>query len=109
MRYVLYDDDCQFCSNLVEKISSLVEDSVILFFSFNSLKGKEIMSSYNIQDVDSVSYIDHLGKIFFKATAVLNICKFMKFPYNLLVTFNILPNYFLNLVYNLIARNRMKI
>ena len=109
MRYVLYDDDCQFCSNLVKKASSLLEGSVILFFPFNSLKGKELMSNYNIQDIDSVIYINHLGKIFLKATAVLNICKFMKFPYNLLAIFNILPNYFLNLVYNLISRNRMKI
>ena len=109
MRYVLYDDDCQFCSNLVEKISSLIEGTVILFFPFNSSKGKELMSNYNIQDIDSVVYIDHLGNIFLKATAVLNICKFMKFPYNLFLIFNILPNSFLNLVYNLISKNRMNI
>ena len=109
MRYVLYDDDCQFCSNLVKKTSSLIEGSVILFSPFNSCKGKELISNYNIQDIDSVIYIDHREKIFLKAAAVLNICKFMRFPYNLFSIFNILPNSFLNLVYNLISKNRMNI
>jgi predicted DCC family thiol-disulfide oxidoreductase YuxK len=92
MRCVLYDDDCQFCSNLVKKTSSLIEGSVILFFPFNYCKGKEIISNYNIQDLDSVIYIDPREKIFLKAAAVLNICKFMKFQYNLLAIFNILPD-----------------
>ena len=109
MRYVLYDDDCQFCSNLVKKTSSFIEGSVILFSPFNSCKGKELISNYNIQDIDSVIYIDHRDKIFLKADAVLNICKFMIFPYNLFSIFNILPNSFLNLVYNLISKNRMNI
>ena len=52
MRYVLYDDDCQFCSNLVKKTSSLIEGSVILFFSFNSVKGKKLISNYNIENID---------------------------------------------------------
>ena len=109
MRYVLYDGDCLFCSNLVKKTSSLIEGSVILFSPFNSCKGKELISNYNIQDIDSVIYINHPEKIFLKAAAVLNICKFMRFPYNLFSIFNILPNSFLNLVYNLISKNRMNI
>ena len=109
MRYVLYDDDCQFCSNLVKKTSSLIEDSVILFSSFNSCKGKELISNYNIQNIDSVIYIDPQEKIFFKATAVLSVCKFMRFPYNLFLIFNILPNFLLSLMYNFIAKNRMSI
>ena len=109
MRYVLYDDDCQFCSNLVKKTSSLIEGSVMLFSPFNSCKGKELISNYNIQNIDSVIYIDPQEKIFLKATAVLNVCKFMKFPYNLFYIFNILPNSFLNLAYNFIAKNRNNI
>ena len=109
MGYVLYDDDCQFCSNLVKKTSSLIKGSDILFFPFNSFKGAELRSNYNIQDIDSVIYIDAREKIFLKAAAVLNICKFMRFPYNLFLIFSILPNGFLNLVYNFISKNRMKI
>jgi len=109
MRYVLYDGDCQFCSNLAHKISSLIEDSGTLFFSFKSFKGRELISNYDIQDIDSVIYIDSQEKIFLRAIAVLNVCKFMKFPYSLFYIFTILPNSFLNLVYNIIAKNRNNI
>ena len=109
MGYVLYDDDCGFCSNLAKKTSSLIEGSVICFLSFTSVKGKELISNYKIEDINSVIYIDHRDKVFLKADAVLNICKFMNFPYNLFSIFNLLPNVFLNLVYNFISRNRMKL
>ena len=109
MRYVLYDGDCQFCSNLSNKISSLIEDSDILFFPFNSSEGRKLISKYEIKNVDSVIYIDNQEKIFLRATALLTVCRFMKFPYNLFYIFNILPNYFLNLIYNFIAKNRYKI
>ena len=109
MGSVLYDDDCKFCSNLVKKTSSLIEDSVVLFLPFNSIKGRELLFNYNIEDINSVIYIDQREKIFLKAEAVFRICKFMRFPYNIFSIFNIFPNILLNLAYNFIARNRMKI
>ena len=81
MRYVLYDGDCQFCYNLAQKISSLIEGSDTLFCSFKSVKGQELIFNYDIENIDSVIYIDSKEKIFLKANAVLNVCKFMKFPY----------------------------
>ena len=109
MSYVLYDGDCPFCSNLSNKISSLIDDSDILFFTFNSFEGRELIAKYEIKNIDSVIYIDNQENIFLRATALLTVCKFMKFPYNLFYIFNILPNYFLNLIYNFIAKNRHKI
>ena len=109
MRYVLYDGDCQFCSNMAHRISSLIGNPDILFVSFKSFKGREIISNYAIQNIDSVIYINAQEKIFLRANAVLNVCKFMKFPYNLFYIFNILPNSFLNLVYNFISKNRNNI
>ena len=109
MNYVLYDGDCPFCSNLSNRISSLIKDSDILFFPFNSFEGRELISKYEIKNIDSVIYIDNQERIFLRATALLTVCKSMKFPYNLFFIFNIFPNYFLNLVYNFIAKNRHKI
>ena len=55
MRYVLYDGDCQFCSNLAHKISSLIEDSDIFFFSFNSFKGRELIFNYDIKNIKGIT------------------------------------------------------
>ena len=59
MSYVLYDGDCPFCSNLSNKISSLIDDSDILFFTFNSFEGRELIAKYEIKNIDSVIYIDN--------------------------------------------------
>ena len=50
MRYVLYDGECSFCRNIVIRLSSLINDSSISFFSFNSTKGNELILNYNLQN-----------------------------------------------------------
>ncbi len=109
MRYVLYDGDCPFCSHLSNKISSLIVESDISFLPFNSARAIELISNYGIKDIESVIYIDDSDRIFLKANACLILCKFMRFPYNLLYSFRFLPNYLLDLAYNFIARNRHRI
>ena len=52
MRYVLYDSDCRFCINMTQKISSLIKGSTILFIPFKSFQGKELISYYNIQQIE---------------------------------------------------------
>ena len=106
MRYLIYDDECSFCSYIVQRLSSLIETSLIVFIPFKSSKGKELIDYYNIENIDSVIYVDNKKNIYLKATAVLNVCKMMRFPYNLLYLFHILPNSFLNIVYDFFARNR---
>ena len=109
MSYLLYDGNCQFCLNMSNKLSSLTKKSNIFFLPFSSLEAKELISKYEIKNLDSVIYIDNQERIFLRANAFFSICKFMKFPYNLLFVFNLLPNSFLNSVYNFIAKNRHKI
>ncbi|MEE2953545.1 MAG: DUF393 domain-containing protein [Bacteroidota bacterium] len=109
MRYLLYDGDCSFCSSIVHKVSSVKGDSLIIFVPFKSIQAKELIALHSINDINSVIYINSESKIYFKASAVLNICKILKFPYYFLYSFNILPNYFLNLLYDFVARNRTRL
>ena len=109
MRYLIYDDECNFCCNVVRILTSLVETSVITYISLKSSKTKELISCHNIQNIDSVIYLDDKGKIYTKAIAVLNVFRIMKFPYNSLYLFNIFPESFLNFIYDFIAKNRMRI
>ena len=109
MRYLIYDDECNFCCNVVRILTSLVDKSVVTYISLKSPKTKEIINYHNLQNVNSVIYLDDKGKIHIKAVAVLNVFRIMKFPYNLLYLFNIFPDSFLNFIYDFIAKNRMKI
>ena len=109
MKYLLYDNECPFCCNIVKKLSSLIEDPSISYIPLNSKQGKKLITKYSLENLRSVIYINHNNKIFVKSNAILNICKLMNFPYKLLYILNIFPTYFLNLGYNFIARNRMRI
>ena len=105
--YVLYDGDCLFCCNIVKRILLLFDNNNVSFHTFKSLEGRELISLYSLKNLNSVIYINNKSKIFFKASAVLNICRLLKFPYNFLYVFNVFPNSFLDIIYIYIAKRRM--
>ena len=104
-KYVLYDGNCSFCISIMQWSSSLIRTENILFYPFESLVAKEVISTSNIKDLNSVIYINN-GKIFYKSSAVLNICKHLKKPYKYFYLFRFFPNSILNLGYDFIAKRR---
>ncbi len=109
MRYLIYDDECDFCCNIVSILNPLVDRSVITYIPLKSQKTKELIDFHTLQNIDSVIYLDDKGSIYIKAIAVLKVFRMMSFPYNLFYIFNIFPTSFLNYIYDFIARNRMKL
>ena len=109
MRYLIYDDECNFCCNVVRILSLLVDKSIITYIPLKSQKTKELINYHNLKNVNSVIYLDDNGKVYTKAIAVLNVFRIMNFPYNLFYLFNIFPESVLNFIYDFIAKNRMKI
>ena len=105
---VLYDGDCQFCNKWVSFTNSKLQKNVISFIPFNSIKGLEKIEKFQIKNQNSVAYI-HDDIVFFKSRAVLKICKKLKFPYNLLYFFTILPAFLLDFGYDFIAKRRLKL
>ena len=63
MRYLIYDDECKFCCNVVRKLSTFVDNSVVTYISFKSPK-KVLFNYNNLQNINSVIYIDDKGKIY---------------------------------------------
>lgn len=59
------------------------------------------------QDFDSIVFLEN-GKLFQKSTAALKISKYLKFPFNLLQIFIIVPRFIRDYVYDFIAKNRYK-
>ena len=109
MGYLIYDDECNFCCDVVRRLNLLVDKSVITYIPLRSKKTKELLNYHNLKNVNSVIYLDDKGKIYTKAIAVLNVFRAMNSPYNLFYLFNIFPESFLNFIYDFIAKNRMKI
>mgnify|MGYP001261240931 CR=1 FL=1 len=109
MNYLLYDNACPFCCNIVKKISPLLEKRNISYIHIKSKKGISLINKYSLENINSIIYINQNNKVFIKSTAILNICKLMKFPYNLTYILIVFPKFFLNIVYDFIAKNRMYI
>ena len=109
IHYLLYDNECPFCSNIVERISSLIRNIDISYNHLKSKKGQELTKQYSLQNIKSVIYINHNNKVFIKSNAILNLCKHMIYPYNIFYILNIIPSPLLNLGYDFIAKNRMRI
>ena len=108
MKYLLYDNECPFCCNIVKKISGLIDNPDLSYHYIKSITGQKIIKKYSLEHIKSVIYFDN-GMILLKSNAILHLCKQMSFPYNLFYILNILPESLLNLGYNFIAKNRMKI
>ena len=109
MCILLYDNKCPFCCNIVKKISSLITQKGISYNHLKSKEGEKIIKRYSLETVRSIIYIDQNKKVFIKSNAILNLCKQMKFPYYLFYAFAILPTNLLDLIYDFIARHRMKL
>ncbi len=108
-KYLLYDNECSFCSSIVDKLSSIIDDTDILFMHLNSNEGKKIIKNYKLENMNTVIYIDQHKQVFIKSKAILKLCKHMRSPYNMLYILNIFPNFILNIGYDFIAKHRRSI
>lgn len=108
-KYLLYDNECSFCSIIIDKISSIINDTDISFTHLKSEEGRKLIKEYELENMNTVIYINQHKKVFIKSNAILNICKHMRFPYNMLYILNIFPKFILNMGYDFIAKHRKNI
>lgn len=107
LRIVLFDGECHFCDASVQFIIKRDPAGQFVFASLQSDKGKELLSRYNVQDVDSFVLIDE-GHCFVKSTAALRIAKRLNRLWPLAYCFIIVPATVRNIFYEYIAKNRYK-
>ena len=103
---VLYDGDCPFCNKWICFVKSKLQKNQISFIPFNSSKTINILEDYKIVSQDSVVYIKD-DVVYLKSRAVLEICRQLKFPYNLLYFLTILPAFLLDFCYDFAAKRRL--
>lgn len=107
---ILFDGECNLCNNSVLFILRHEKNNFSMFASAQSKLGKIIFAKQKIdpQTVDSIILIDK-GFVYDKSSAVLKIIKHLKFPWNLLIVFQILPRQLRDWIYDQIAKHRYSI
>lgn len=106
---VLFDGVCNLCNSSIIFIIKNDVNNVFYFAPLQSDTGKLITKQFgiNTSKTDSI-LLYNTNAVYSKSVAALKIASKLKFPYNLLVVFRVIPPFISNVVYDFIARNRYK-
>jgi len=107
---VLFDGVCNLCNSSVQFIIRNDKKNIFLFAPLQGKTGQEVISNFNIDtsQTDSILLYSQKNGISERSTAALKIARRLRFPFNILTVFLIIPNFIRNWVYDLIARNRYR-
>lgn len=104
---ILFDGVCNFCNSSVNFIINHDKQGYFKFAPIQSEKGKALCEklAIDLQSVDSIILIEN-DQFKIKSSAILRITKKLNRGYPLLFGFIIIPLFFRDAIYDLIARNR---
>ncbi len=107
---ILFDGVCNFCNSSINFVIDHDPKKHFKFAPLQSEIGQEILTQFhkNTKDFDSVILLKN-NQLYEKSEAALEITKHLSGFWKYLSVFKILPTFFLNFFYNIIAKNRYKI
>ena len=107
---VFFDGECNFCNSTVNFIFSNRGRQKIYYSSLHSNFSKNYFGKLgvNIENISTI-YFKNGNQIYSKSTAILNILRYLKFPYNTFYFLIIIPKFLRDIFYNFISKYRHKI
>lgn len=107
---LLFDGFCNLCSRLVNFIIKRDKKAKFLFVSMQSASGQSLLKNFGLptDDFDSVVYIRR-DIYFLKSSAILHILKELGGIWKLFYFLIILPSFFRDFIYKIIALTRYRI
>ena len=109
MNIILFDGVCNFCNASINFIIARDKKNKFKFAALQSDAGLELQKKFDLDPNDLKTFILVNGdKYYKKTTAALKVTKELKFPWNLSYIFIIIPPFFRNIAYNIIAKYRYK-
>jgi predicted DCC family thiol-disulfide oxidoreductase YuxK len=107
---ILFDGVCNFCNYWVNFIIDRDKKGCFKFAALQSKEGRELLEKFNLptNDYDSFILISN-NKIYKKSLAAFEITKSISGLPKIILPFSILPAFFTNWIYSVVANNRYKI
>lgn len=104
---ILFDGICNMCNAYVHFIIKRDPRFYFKFASLQSQKGKELLKQYNLtgRTFDSIVLIEN-GRAYTHSSVPLRVVKQLHFFWPLLFIFILVPPFFRNAIYRLVAKNR---
>ena len=107
---LLYDGTCGLCQRTVRFILKHDRVSTLRFASRSGEFGGKVLESHpELQNVDSVIWIDPDGEMAIQSDAALRIAGYLGGAWKLIRVFRVMPRSLRNGIYDLIARHRHRI
>ncbi len=104
---VLFDGVCNLCNGAVQFIIRHDKNEKFLFASLQSEIGKRILSSNNLSRDDLKTFLlIEDERVYTKSTAALRVIKQLNGFISILYTFNVIPKFIRDSIYDLVAKNR---
>lgn len=106
---LLFDGVCNFCDSTVNFIIDRDPHKNIRFAALQSQAGQQLLEKFSLDknNFDSLVVV-YKGRYFKKTAAVLRVVRWMKFPWNIMSIFIVIPTFIGNFFYDIVARNRYK-
>lgn len=106
---ILFDGICNYCNGVVNFIIRQDKKKVFLFATLQSNFGQNILKENNLPlDVFETFLLIDNGKLYKKSTAGLKLYNKLPWYWKWTQIFWIVPKFFRDWVYNIIAKNRYK-
>lgn len=104
---VFFDGVCNLCQGSVRYLIKHDKKGVLKFASLQGNYAKDFVNETKIQSMQSILFFD--GKILYKkSTAVLKLSRLLGGWHQLLLLGYILPRFFRDWLYNIVAKNRYR-
>lgn len=106
---IFFDGVCNLCNNSVKFIIKRDKHKRFLYASLQSDAARDILLQFKIKNsnLNSIILLEN-GKLYQKSTAILKIAKQLNGFWKLNYVFIIIPKFFRDFIYDIIAKNRYK-
>jgi predicted DCC family thiol-disulfide oxidoreductase YuxK len=109
LKILLFDGECNLCNSTVQFVIERDKKAKIKFTSLQSEAGQKIMQQHKIpkEYIDSILYFEN-ETVYYKSTAALKLFRNLDGILSFTYVFILIPTFIRNIVYDFIARNRIK-
>lgn len=106
---ILFDGVCNLCNGAVTFVINRDKKEIFQFATLQSEAGRALLSKFKIDrnELDSIILVDG-DRFYSKSSAALYIAKHLSGAYPLFFGLIILPKFFRDWVYDIIAKNRYR-
>ena len=106
---LFYDGECGFCNSSVQFVLNHQKTNTVYFASLQSKLAQDFLTKKGITIKLDTLYLFKNNTIYSKSSAVLCVTTELKFPFNFLVSFLIIPKFLRDFIYSQISKNRHKL